>query len=320
MHLEQRSRVESATAKEMEASEKLDRLRTYNMEPSVVPPYVLDSVAKQEFEGDLGGDLFLNSVNNNWTTFLHTVGAALAPLQPRTPGPRFEQPNLEGAWAGAERLKQELNQESADEKKGGFWSFLRGKDDKKDDFLPKIRSLAKYWMLTEQRTRLQPKLRNIALYSPYLLVTLRSFMFALSAVALGLAGAVYKDSSSSVDLIPQQPSTIMAIVVQTIALVYLVYVMWDEYLGAPVGLRDPMGKIRLILLDLLFIIFSSANLSLAYNTLFDDRWVCVGGEKGGQVSNICERQRGLSAFLFIILCVWVITFTVSVFRVVERQR
>ena len=53
----------------------------------------------------------------------------------------------------------------------------------------------------------------------------------------------------------QQPSTIMALVVQSCALVYVIYIAYDEYTGKPLGLREPMSKMRLILLDLLFIIF-----------------------------------------------------------------
>ena len=91
------------------------------------------------------------------------------------------------------------------------------------------------------------------------------------------------------------------------------------------GLRDPLGKLRLILLDLLFIIFSSANLALAFNTLFDKRWVCRhdGGPtaRAGEdltISYICRKQRALSSFLFVMVVLWVITFTISLVRVVEK--
>lgn len=37
----------------------------------------------------------------------------------------------------------------------------------------------------------------------------------------------------------------MAIVVDAIALVYIIYVTYDEYSGKPLGLRSPKAKIRL---------------------------------------------------------------------------
>ena len=82
------------------------------------------------------------------------------------------------------------------------------------------------------------------------------------------------------------------------------------------------------MLDLVFIIFDSANLSLAFDTLFDIRWSCrsidssdefraessLGENTFSTVDPICDRQRTLAAFLFLALCAWVATFMISVFR------
>ena len=112
----------------------------------------------------------------------------------------------------------------------------------------------------------------------------------------------------------------MAICVQSIAMVYLIYITWDEFNAKPLGIRNPLAKIRLILLDLLFIIFSSANLSLSFNTLYDGRWVCQIDEYSmyPKVESICDKQRALAAFLFLVLVMWVSTFTVSILRVIEK--
>lgn len=44
------------------------------------------------------------------------------------------------------------------------------------------------------------------------------------------------------------------------------------------------------MLDLLFIIFDSANLSLAFDTLYDVRWSCISTNTEGLdlVSNVCN--------------------------------
>ncbi|GMM34939.1 Srf1 protein [Saccharomycopsis crataegensis] len=421
-------------------SENLDRLNVYNLEATVIPPYVLDSVGKAQFsqqsqntesqggdyrnyvgnnEVDLStlnntsnnqNDLFLSSINNNWNQFLDTIESKSSNLvknkiisldyrgdgrhnndeppskQPGTSkslanidekdsvnlpsssifedssASEYKLPDLSGPWEGDERLRKVLNQDvyaingnSEGFANAGFtnwFNFSKSKDGETDnkkhhlgrgnnDYSPKIRSSAKYWMSTEQRTRWKPWFKQMFLFNPYLLVALRSIMLVLCVVALGLAVSIYKNSQEHNDIIQQQPSTIMAIVVQSVASVYLIYVAYDEYNGKPVGLRDPMGKLKLILLDLLFIIFSAANLSLAYNTLYDDRWVCVD-DKGSvsdlsprendsklttvaysdsvvtKVSTICDKQRALSAFLFFTLVMWVFTFSISIFRVVDR--
>ncbi|GAV53113.1 hypothetical protein ZYGR_0AI03950 [Zygosaccharomyces rouxii] len=175
----------------------------------------------------------------------------------------------------------------------------------------------------------RPKLTRLLLDSQYLPLVLRMCIGMFSAIALGLAVRVYQNSHTQVEKlgrnVGQQPSTIMAICVNTIAIVYIIYIAQDEFTGRPLGLRDPLSKLRLILLDLLFIIFSSANLALAFNTLFDKRWVCRRGggptAKDGEdvtISYICRKQRALSSFLFVMVVLWVITFTISLVRVVEK--
>jgi hypothetical protein len=112
----------------------------------------------------------------------------------------------------------------------------------------------------------------------------------------------------------------MAIVVDTIALVYILYITYDEYTGKPLGLRSPKAKMRLILLDLFFIVFDSANLSLAFDALSDVRWSCkdANGLDGAAPRNrsICVRQRALSSVLLVALVAWIITFSISVLRYV----
>ena len=95
----------------------------------------------------------------------------------------------------------------------------------------------------------------------------------------------------------------------------------------------------IVMFDLLFIVFDSANLSLAFDTLYDVRWSCRNTP--GQVEDVsivcnppprylhtftdnpqaqgtddplCDRQRALAAFLFLALCAWIATFMISVFR------
>jgi len=161
------------------------------------------------------------------------------------------------------------------------------------------------------------------LNSPMVPLTFRSIIWSLSLVALALAGSIFHMSMAYG--VEQKASTVMAIVVDALALVYLIYITYDEYSGKPLGLRSPTVKIRLIMFDLVFIVFDSANLSLAFDSLFDVRWSCRSATlfddiatANGAIDPICDRQRALAAFLFLALCAWVSTFTVSVFRVVER--
>ncbi|RQM07869.1 hypothetical protein DH86_00000768 [Scytalidium sp. 3C] len=109
----------------------------------------------------------------------------------------------------------------------------------------------------------------------------------------------------------------MAIVVDVVAIPYILYITWDEYTGKPLGLRSPKAKIRLVLLDLFFIIFESANLALAFGALTDKDGTCTASGSGYNAV-ICGRVESLCGILMVALLAWSSTFTVSIFRLVER--
>lgn len=137
----------------------------------------------------------------------------------------------------------------------------------------------------------------------------------MSIVALALSASIFSITHGSI--FNQTPSTIMAIVVDTIAIPYIMYVTWDEYTGKPLGLRSPKAKIRLVLLDLFFIIFESANLAIAFSSLNDNSGSCKMGNNGIDMG-LCRRTKALVSFLMIALIAWTFTFSVSIFRLVER--
>ena len=104
----------------------------------------------------------------------------------------------------------------------------------------------------------------------------------------------------------------MAIVVDTVALVFLMYITYDEYTGAPLGLRSARAKMRLIFLDLIFIVFNSANLSLAYLGIHANNVCDIPVDS--QDKPICQRQKGLASVLLIALLAWLLNFSTSVLR------
>lgn len=285
-------------------------------------------------------DPFIKSMDNNWNKFLTTI------KQPATytkdqikfdEATKFED-DLDGSWGGEDRLKSALlGSPSSDddtfvnEKSLGIFSLFKSFRSRPSikgkgaDISPKVRSKAGYWMSDEKRADLLPSLYRIFVINPLVPLLLRIGILIFCLGALALACSIFQYSNNRYDgvKVDQQASTIMAIVVQSFAIVYLVYIAYDEYSGKPLGLREPLGKMRLIMLDLLFIIFSSANLSLTFNTLYDDEWFCATNDRDSidftpTVGSICRRQRSLAAFLFLVLGLWVLTFTISIIRVVDR--
>ena len=141
---------------------------------------------------------------------------------------------------------------------------------------------------------------------------IRMNVWVFSAVALALAASIHviTDHQNKIRALNGQerihttPSTGMAIIVDAVAMVYLLYITYDEYTGKPLGLRPAKAKMRLIFLDLFFIVFDSANLSLAF----------VSIEKVNCDEKICSRQRALASVLLIALIAWLTTFSISVMR------
>lgn len=297
-------------------------------------------VDDEEQYASFSNDPFVKSMGNNWNNLLRSVEqrTAYAPGRMKFDDDFNGDWKLDGPWGGEDRLKTALLGQSSTEEDsymseelGCLGFFRRNKTVSKnmDHDHPKVRSKAGYWMSDEKRKDVAPLLKRIFVQNPLFPLLLRILVICFSACALALACSIFvlskhKYNGKSVD---QQPSTIMAIVVQCCAIVYLIYIAYDEYSGKPLGLRNPLGKMKLIMLDLLFIIFSSANLSLAFNTLYDGEWVCAEDDTPALkslgiftpiVSSICRRQRALAALLFLILCLWVLTFTISIVRVVDR--
>ncbi|CAK9437826.1 uncharacterized protein LODBEIA_P22040 [Lodderomyces beijingensis] len=326
-------------------------VKSYSHKPNVIPSYVLDSISKYETHqkatlspeelqqqqqlqdvyrySGITDDPYIRSIGGSWYQFKESISTPMTyPKYKISRGTdHLDKYDWNSPWGGEERLRKEFGYSSDSDatKVPGLFSFFRSKDP--DDDKPK--TSATYWMQSSSRTQLKQRIKKIFMFDPLVPLILRIFTLIFCAVALALACSIFVFSNHEYNGRPvqQQASTIMAIVVQTCALVYVMYIAWDEYTGKPLGLREPMSKLGLVLLDLLFIIFSSANLSLAFNTMFDDEWVCEIYRNPDilnslklfpVISSICVRQRALASFLFVVLVTWVLTFTISLLRVIDR--
>ncbi|TQB75033.1 hypothetical protein MPDQ_003829 [Monascus purpureus] len=170
--------------------------------------------------------------------------------------------------------------------------------------------------LNRRRDAFIKRFQNSLLTSPIVPLVFRLTVWCFSLIALALGGSIQHLSEKYKH--PQGPSALMAIIVDAVALIYLVYITWDEYTSKPLGLRSSRSKTRLILLDLFFIVFDSANLSLAFEVLSDSGGSCTAAEINESFSPkndaICDRQKALASVLLIALVAWLLTFAVSIFR------
>jgi hypothetical protein len=177
-----------------------------------------------------------------------------------------------------------------------------------------------FWLFTsEKRKRRLIRFHNTVMNHPMVPALVRATVLVFSILALSLACSIYRHSDNNG--CNNNSSTWMAILVDIVAILYTLYITYDEYTSKPLGLRSPNAKMSLIFLDLAFIVFESANLSLAFQALTDDMWACVESDRTNACpyrQSICDRQKGLTATLLIALLAWIATFSISTLRLIHR--
>jgi hypothetical protein len=160
------------------------------------------------------------------------------------------------------------------------------------------------------------RFHNQLLRSPIVPLILRMIVWSFSLAALALGGSIQHLAEKGHH--SEGPSALMAIIVDAVALVYLIYITFDEYTSKPLGLRSPSAKARLILLDLFFIVFDSANLSLAFDSLSNVTGSCTEADVNSKIdprnNAICGRQKALASVLLVALLGWLMAFAISVLR------
>lgn len=164
---------------------------------------------------------------------------------------------------------------------------------------------------------------NFVLRHPIAPLIFRLVVLITTIAALALACNIYqreRDPNTPNDSVPESSQAIVAIVIDVVAIPYILYMVWDEYTGKPLGLRPPAQKVSLTLLDLIFIVLKAASAALAFEALVyhsgdgtseDPRWTTT--EK---VS--LHLARGLAALTLVGLIAWILNFTISVFRLAEK--
>ena len=150
------------------------------------------------------------------------------------------------------------------------------------------------------------RIQHTILRNPMVPLVIRTIVWVFSLAALVLGAIIYRGKQSTSDGFITSPE--MAIIVDAVAMVYLIYITYDEYTGKPLGLRSAKAKMRLIFLDMFFIVFDSANLSLAFQSVSDVEVSCKNNDRD------CRQQRALASVLLIALIAWMMTFAISVLR------
>ncbi|KAF2187955.1 hypothetical protein K469DRAFT_725016 [Zopfia rhizophila CBS 207.26] len=179
-----------------------------------------------------------------------------------------------------------------------------------------------FWLLNASRRRRRIKrIRRTVMNHPMVPLAVRLTVLTFSCLALGLAGSIFQKSDHAG--CENNSSTWLGLIVDVVAIIYTTYITYDEYTSKPLGLRSHNAKMRLIFLDLLFIVFDSANLSLAFQALTDDRWACRDSDEPSPNTcpfsrDICVRQKALTATLLIALVAWLSTFALSTLRLIEK--
>lgn len=167
-------------------------------------------------------------------------------------------------------------------------------------------------------------IKNLAA-NPFYPMILRGSASAFLIIALALSCAVLVKTNNARHQaqetmaplnVPAGPaaSTIFSIVTCCISLVYMIVSLYDETFGRPLGLRPTQTKLHFVTIDLCLICFTAANLAVAFDSLVSKKYICPGLV----FRQTCRLQRTCTAFIFLALVVWFLSFLVSVFRMLDR--
>ncbi|KAH6659578.1 hypothetical protein BKA67DRAFT_544927 [Truncatella angustata] len=165
--------------------------------------------------------------------------------------------------------------------------------------------------LEQQLSAVQPKRHNWFFVNPLPQLIFRLLVLGSTISSLAMATVLYRThwwwrSTDSYEL-AQRSQVILSITVDSLSIPYVFYMTFDDVFRPPLGLRRPIIKVSLTLLDVLFIILKAASTALAFQAL--------------ETSTPTLNQalvRALAACLFTGLVFWVVNFTISLLRIIER--
>ncbi|KAI0104752.1 hypothetical protein GGR51DRAFT_560751 [Nemania sp. FL0031] len=167
------------------------------------------------------------------------------------------------------------------------------------------------------------RLGDFVLRHPIAPLIFRLIVLITTISALALATVIYRRERDPAIVFGNKPETsqaLVATIIDSVAIPYILYMTWDEYTGKPLGLRAPAQKISLTLLDLVFIVLKSASTSLAFEALVyhsgDGR--AESPKESTQELESLNLARGLAALTLVGLIAWILNFTISVFRLAEK--
>lgn len=163
---------------------------------------------------------------------------------------------------------------------------------------------------TKRRRTLWERAWRLILRHPLVPLMFRLIVLVTSVSSLAVAARIFMHEDALDNNSAERTQSIVAIVVDTVAVPYIGYMLWDEYTGKPLGLRAATQKIALILLDLFFIIFKSASTALAFESLVY--------HMGQRVEDITALSRALTSMMVVGLVAWTMNFMVNIFRTVAR--
>ncbi|KAI1253397.1 hypothetical protein MGN70_005605 [Eutypa lata] len=157
--------------------------------------------------------------------------------------------------------------------------------------------------------------KDFVLRHPIAPLIFRLIVLITTLSALVVAVNMFKrEQDPDISTTYETSQSTIAIIIDSVAIPYIVYMTWDEYTGKPLGLRRPAQKVSLTLLDVIFIAFKSASTALAFEAL-----VYHTG-KSSTVEEATNKRlaKALAALMLVGLISWILNFTISVFRLAEK--
>ncbi|KAE8223137.1 hypothetical protein CF319_g3778 [Tilletia indica] len=177
------------------------------------------------------------------------------------------------------------------------------------------------------------RFRQFLLLNPFAPFAFRMINMSFTTATLAVAIRIHETLRSIGDSSLVGSSPILGIIFAPLTLAHVFTQIYMEYFGKPIGLWSVRSKLFYTLIELVFVCFWSAELSLAFDNLTTSPLECCCGasklfraEEAAEAINqnpervgyVCRLQSTLAGLSFVSLLAYLIVLSVSLFRIFER--
>ncbi|CCE61398.1 hypothetical protein TPHA_0A03210 [Tetrapisispora phaffii CBS 4417] len=197
----------------------------------------------------------------------------------------------------------------------------------------------------QQLKQYKPIIKNFILNNIFFRLFLRLIIIGLCVAVVTVSSNIIANSRAervfledkpffnnyTIDLMINFSDLIFNVFSNSLAIIYNLYIGYDEFAGKPIGLNNPTSHAVFLMLDLFFIIVENVNLSLSMNYIINTRHSF--NKKDNQlnenfksiditiqllIKTFCQQEQLLILLTFLLELIWTFTFCIGIIKILDK--